>query len=81
MASYANDNSEKHIPEKNVKEAILIKKSRPENLHPVKKLNNYLQELLKQKKRPQDIAIDNTLEKVQDKFLNILAETTVKSRL
>ena len=38
MASYANDNSEKHIPEKNVKEEILIKKSRPENLHPVKKI-------------------------------------------
>ena len=27
MASYANDNSEKYIPEKDVKEAILIKKN------------------------------------------------------
>ena len=35
-------------------------------------MDDYLQELLKQKKRPQDIAIDNTLEKVQDKVLDIM---------
>ena len=64
MSSYENDNSEKYIPEKDDKEAILIKTPRPENLDPVKKLDDYLQELLKQKTRPQDIAIDNTLEKV-----------------
>ena len=54
MASYANDNSENYIPEKDVKEAILKKTPRPENLDPVKKLDVYLQELLKQKKRSQD---------------------------
>ena len=31
-----------------------------------------MQAFLKQKKRPQDIAIDNTLEKVQDKVLDII---------
>ena len=67
-----NDNSEKYIPEKDVKEAILIKTPRPQNLGPVKKLDNYLQGLLKQKRRPQDIAIDNTLENVQDKVLDIM---------
>ena len=72
MASYTNDNSEKYIPEKDVKEAILIKTPRPENLDPVKKLDDYLQEPLKQKKRPQDIAMDNTLEKVQNKVLDIM---------
>ena len=72
MASYANDNSEKYIPEKDVKEAILIKTPRPENLDPVKKLDDYLQEPLKQKKRPQDIAMDITLEKVQNKVLDIM---------
>ena len=59
-------------PRKYVKEAILIKTPRPENLDPVKKLDDYLQELLNQKKRPQDIVIDNTLEKVQDKLLDIM---------
>ena len=50
----------------------MIKKPRPENLDPVKKMDDYLQELLKQKKRPEDIAIDNTLEKFQDKGLDIM---------
>ena len=50
----------------------MIKTPRPENLDPVKKLDDYLQELLKQKKKPQDIAIDNTLEKVKDKVLDIM---------
>ena len=72
MASYANDNSEKYIPEKDCKEATLIKTPRPENLDLLKSLDGYMQELLKEKKRPQDIAIDNTLEKVQDKVLDII---------
>ena len=72
MASYAHDNSEKYIPEKDVKEAHMIKTPRPENLDPVKKLDDYLQELLKQKKRPQYISIYYTLEKVQDKVLCII---------
>ena len=50
----------------------MIKTPRPENLDPVKKLDDYLQELLKQKKKPQDIAIDNTLEKAKDKVLDIM---------
>ena len=37
-----------------------------------KKLDDYLQELIKQKKRRQDIVIDNTLETVQDKVLDII---------
>ena len=74
MTSYANDNSEKYIPEKDVKETTLIKTQRQENLDPVKKLHDYLQELVKQKKRSQVIAIDNTLEKVQDKVLDITGD-------
>ena len=50
----------------------MIKTPRPENFDPVKRLNDYLQKLLKQKKRLQDIAIDKTLEKVQDKVLDIM---------
>ena len=72
MASHGNNNPEKYIQEKYVKEVILIKTPRPENLDPVKKLDDYLQELLKQKKRRQDIVIDNTLETVQEKVLEIM---------
>ena len=50
MTSYANDNSDNNIPEKDVKEAILIKTPTLENLDQVKKPENCLQGLLKQKK-------------------------------
>ena len=49
----------------------MIKTPRPGNLELVKKLDDYLQELLKQKKRPQNIVTGNPLEKVQDKVLDI----------
>ena len=72
MASHRNNNSEKYIPEKDVKETVLIKTPKPENLDPVKKPEDYLQELLKQKKKRQDIVIGNTLETVQDEVLDIM---------
>ena len=50
----------------------MIKTPRQENIDPVKKLNDVLQELLKQKKRPQGISIYNTLEQVKDKVLDIM---------
>ena len=50
----------------------MIKTPRQENIDPVKKLNDVLQELLKQKKRPQGISIYNTLEQVKDKALDIM---------
>ena len=51
IAEYDNENSEKFIPDKDVQEAILLKLPRPENIDPVKKLDDYLSELLKQKKK------------------------------
>ena len=53
MAAYANENLEKFIPDTNVKEAILLKLPRPENIDPVKKLDEFLLELLKQEKKPE----------------------------
>ena len=72
MAQYANENSEKFIPDKGVKEAILLKLLRSENIDPVKKLDDFLLELLKQKKKTVDIKIDGTFEKIQDKVPDIM---------
>ena len=72
MAEYANENLEKFIPEKDVQEATLLKLSRPENIDPVKKLDDFLLELLKQKKNTVDITIDGTFEKIQDKAIDIM---------
>ena len=50
----------------------MIETSTPEDLDPVKKLDDYQQEFLKQEKRPQDITVDNTIEKVQEKVLDVM---------
>ena len=47
MTEYANENPEKFIRDKDVKEAIWLKLPRPGNIDPVKKLNDFLLELLK----------------------------------
>ena len=72
MTEYANENLEKFIPDKDVKEVILLKLPRPENIDPVKKLDDFLSELLKQKKKTVDITIDGTSEKIQDKAIDIM---------
>ena len=60
MAEYSKKNSENFLPGKDVKEAILLKLPRPENIDPVKKLDEFLLELLKEKKITVDIIIDGT---------------------
>ena len=41
MVEYANENSERFIPYKDVKEAILFKLPRSENMDPAKKLYDF----------------------------------------
>lgn len=63
---------EKYLPEKGVKETITLKTPRSEKLDPIKKLDYYLQKFLKQKKRPQDIAMT-----VQEKVLSIMGPLSI----
>ena len=51
MASYVNKYFEEFIPEGHLKEAILTQSPVPENLDTVKKLNDFLKDLLKEKKK------------------------------
>ena len=55
-----------------MKEAILLNLPRPENTDPIKKLDDFLLELLKQKKKTVDIMIDGIFEKFQDKVTDIM---------
>lgn len=50
MSEYAKENSKKFISHKDVKEAILLQLPKPNNINPVKKLDDILLELLKQGK-------------------------------
>ena len=51
MGDYTNENTEKFIPDKALRKAILLKLSIHDNLDPVKKLDDFLAELLKQMKK------------------------------
>ena len=57
---------------KRCQRAILIESQSSENLDLATKLEDHLQELLKQKKTSQDITTNNILEKVPDKFLDVM---------
>ena len=48
MAEYANEKSKKFIPDKDVRKAILLKAPRRENIYHVKRLDEFLLELLKE---------------------------------
>ena len=50
MASYANEYFEEFILEGDLKEAILTQSPLPENIDTVKKLDDFLKDLLKEKK-------------------------------
>ena len=71
MTDYVTENTEKYIPDKSVREAILLKLPRSDKLDPVKKLDDFLVELLKQKKNI-DVSVDNIFEKDQDKVADIM---------
>ena len=51
MASYANKYFEEFIPEGDLKEAILTQSPVPENMDTVKKLDDFLKDLLKEKRK------------------------------
>lgn len=69
MADYANESTENFVSEKYFMETILLKFPRPDNLDPVKEMDDFLVEWLKQKKKS---SVDNTFEKIEDKVTNIM---------
>jgi len=67
MVQYVHDNFERYISEKDIKEGVLSNNPRPENLVPAKKLDDFLADLLKDRKKTQELAYEATLEKVSNK--------------
>jgi len=51
MATYANELFETYISDKKVKEAVLLQNLCPGNLHPVRKMDDFLDDLLKDKNK------------------------------
>lgn len=73
MAEYVKENFENFIPEKNVKEAVLVPNPRPDNLVPAKE---FLSDLMKERKKYTELALEATLEKVQNKNLDVMGPLT-----
>jgi len=64
-----NELFENYIPDKEVKEAVLLQNPCPENLHPVKKMDDFLEDLLKDKRKTD---LEGILERVQKKNLETM---------
>ena len=65
MAQYANVNFDTYIKEADLIKAVLIKNPVPENINPVKTLDDFVKDILKDKKKQKDLDFDNVLEKIQ----------------
>ena len=63
MAQYANVNLDTYIKEADLIKAVLIKNPVPENINPVKTLDDFVKDILKDKKKQKDLDFDNALEK------------------
>ena len=65
MANYANKYFDEYVPEDSLKEAILCQNPIPDNLNNVKKLDDFLRDILKEKCKTKEQNIENILEKLQ----------------
>ena len=76
VADYINEHFEKYIPNKELKDAILVDNPVPENLDPVKKLDDFARSILKDSRHSkianEIVNMDNVLEKVQKKIRDIM---------
>ena len=73
MANYANKYFEEYVPEYSLKEkeAILCQNPVPDNLDNVKKLDNVLRGISKEKRKTSEQSIKNVLEKLQRKTVDV----------
>ena len=72
MANYTNKYFKEYLPEDSLKEATLCQNSVPDNLDNVKKLDNFLRHLLKEKRKTNEQNFKNVLEKLQRKTVDVM---------
>ena len=72
MANYANKYFEEYLPEDSLKEVILCQNPVPDNLDNVKKLDDFLRDILKEKRKTNKQNIENVLEKLQRKTVDVM---------
>ena len=71
MASYANKHLQKFVPEKDLRDSILTFSPVPSNIDGPKKLDEFFKELLDEKKKKTELFWDSSLQKIQQKMVNV----------
>ena len=71
MAQYANVNFDTYIKEADLIN-VIIKNPVPENINPVKTLVDFVKDILKDKKKQNDLDFDNVLEKIQGRNRSVM---------
>ena len=71
MANYTNKYFKEYLPEDSLKEATLCQNSVPDNLDNVRKLDNFLRDILKEKRKTNEQNFKNVLEKLQRKTVDV----------
>ena len=72
LASYANTQFEKYIPGKSIHDAICEVHIVPNNLNQVKKIDEFLRDLLTEKNKNNSLAVDEILGKIQKRTLSVM---------
>ena len=72
MAAYVNKHLQKYISEKDLKESICNANPVPGNLNKPDPLDDYLKELLEEKHKFKELTLDKTLQKLQQKTINVM---------
>ena len=67
MAEYANTHFETYVKEADLKQQILMKNPVPDNLDQVKKLDDFVRDILKDKRQQRDLEMYGTFEKIHSK--------------
>ena len=66
LAKYTNDHFNKFIPEKDLQESILVENPVPLNLHPPRKMDEFMRDLIFEKRAGSiEVAADSNLVKLQ----------------
>ena len=65
LTEYANKRFETYVNKADVKQEILIENPEPDNLDQVKKLDNFVRDILKDKQKEKDFLIDVIFDKTQ----------------
>ena len=71
MLGYVIEHFEKYIKETDVQETILDDNLVPENMGGSKAIDDYLKEMLLEAKKSRELEQDRSLEKIQQKVLNM----------